>query len=107
MEQDATPFDIPGHQFSHHGGDSTFEVLIRQYELTLEGLTGVARIVHEADIEDERYDAPEAAGVDAIVRGLGSLHDDAELIRLTEPIYDGLAAFLARQGAAAHDRQRR
>lgn len=97
LPSDATPFDIPGHQFSHHGGDTTFEVLMRHFGLTLGGLAGLARIVHEADIEDELYDAPEAAGLDAIVRGLGSLHGDAELIRLTEPIYDGLAAFLARR----------
>lgn len=95
LPDDATPFDIPGHQFSHHGGASTFEVLIRHFELEFDGLAALARIVHEADIEDERYDAPEAAGLDAIVRGLGSLHDDEALIGLTEPVYDGLLAFLA------------
>ena len=34
--------------------------------------------MHEADIEDERYDAPEAPGLDAIIRGMGrKLVDDA------------------------------
>jgi hypothetical protein len=95
LPADAIPFDIPGHQFSHHDGASTFEVLIQHHGLELDGLASLGRIVHEADIEDERYDAPEAAGLDAIVRGLGALHDDDALIRLTEPIYDGLLAFLA------------
>lgn len=95
LPDDATPFDIPGHEFSHHGGASTFEVLIGHFGLEFDGLGPLARIVHEADIEDERYDAPEAAGLDAIVRGLGALHDDEELIRLTAPIYEGLLAFLA------------
>jgi hypothetical protein len=52
--------------------------------------------VHEADIEDERYDAPEAPGLDAIVRGLGLLMDDQALIEASGPIYDGLLLRLAR-----------
>lgn len=83
LPEDAVPFDIAGHPFSHHGGDTTFEVLVRHYELTDRALVGLGQIVHEADLEDERYDAPEAAGVDAIVRGLGELMTDPELIEVT------------------------
>lgn len=92
---DATPFDIPGHPFSHHDGDSTFEVMLRHYGLDEPGLVALGRIVHEADIEDERYDAPEAAGLDAIVRGLGQLLDDQRLLEASNTIYDGLLARLA------------
>jgi hypothetical protein len=99
LPSDATPFDIPGQPFSHHDGDSTFEVLVRHYALDVPGLAALGRIVHEADLEDERYDAPEAAGLDAIVRGLGELLDDQRLMEATSPIYDGLLARLAR-GAA-------
>src|SRR5262245_40869292 len=67
----ATPFDIAGARFSHHDGDCTFEVLLRHYALTDPALAALGRIVHEADIEDERYDAPEAPGLDAIIRGMG------------------------------------
>lgn len=87
---DATPFDIAGHRFSHHDSDCTFEVMLRDHGLSEPALERLARIVHEADVEDERYDAPEAAGLDAIVRGMGALFDDAALLEATAPIYDGL-----------------
>lgn len=90
----ATPFDIAGHRFSHHDGDCTFEVMLRHYELTDPALVRLGRIVHEADVEDERYDAPEAAGLDSIVRGMGELLGDAALLEATGPIYDGLLARL-------------
>ena len=97
---DATPFDIPGQPFSHHDGDSTFEVMVRHYGLDEPGLAALGRIVHEADIEDERYDAPEAPGLDAIMRGLGALLDDHRLLEASSTIYDGL---LARLGWGAGD----
>jgi hypothetical protein len=95
LPADATPFDISGQPLSHHDGDSTFEVMIRRFELAEPGLAALGRIVHEADIEDERYDAPEAAGLDAIIRGMGALHGDDRLIELSAPIYDGLLAHVA------------
>ena len=61
---DATPFDIRGVALSHHGGDCSFETFLRRYELDDPVLWDVARIVHEADLDDERYDVPEAAGFD-------------------------------------------
>ena len=96
LPADATPFDIPGQPFSHHGGDSTFEVMVRHYGLDAPGLLALGRIVHEADIEDERYDAPEALGLDAIVRGLGQILDDHRLLEASGTIYDGLLARLGR-----------
>ncbi|GID28200.1 chromate resistance protein ChrB domain-containing protein [Paractinoplanes brasiliensis] len=47
-------------------------------------------IVHEADIDDERFDAPEAPGLDVILRGLSMVCDDDEVLRLTGPMFDGL-----------------
>lgn len=97
LPADATPFDIAGHPFSHHDGDCTFEVLLRHHGLADPALDHVGRIVHEADVEDERYDAPEAAGLDAIVRGLGTLLDDHALLDATAPVYDGLLAHVRKQ----------
>ena len=87
---DATPFDMRGVELSHHGGECSFETFLRTYELDDPGLAAIGRIVHEADIGDERYDAPEAAGLDALVRGLSLLREDAEVLKLTAPLFDGL-----------------
>ena len=95
LPADATPFDITGHAFSHHGGASTFEVMIEHYRLDAPGLAALSRIVHEADIEDERYDAPEAAGLDALIRGLGGILGDERLLEVSATLYDGFLANLA------------
>jgi hypothetical protein len=92
LPADATPFDIAGYPFSHRDGDCTFEVLLRDHGLTDPALTLLGRIVHEADLEDERYDAPEAPGLDAIIDGMGRLLDDDALLTSSGPIYDGLFA---------------
>ena len=51
----------------------------------------IGHIVHEADLADERYDAPAAAGLDVLIRGLtltsGSDHDT---LTVTGRLFDGL-----------------
>ena len=94
---DATPFDMQGVELGHHGGDCSFEAFLRRYELDDPVLWEIARIVHEADLGDERYDAPEAPGLDVLLRGLSMTHvDDEDLLVLTAPLFDGLYEFKKR-----------
>jgi hypothetical protein len=87
---DATPFDMRGAALSHHGGDCSFETFLHDYELIDPVLWEIARIVHEADLADERYDVPEAVGIDVALRGLSMILDDDRLLQLTEQLFDGL-----------------
>jgi hypothetical protein len=89
---DATGFDMRGVELTHRDGGCSFETFLERYELRDEALQAMARIVHEADLDDERFDAPEARGLDAIVRGMGSVYQDLELLTRTEPLFDGLYA---------------
>jgi hypothetical protein len=93
---DATPFDMQGVELGHHGGDCSFEAFLRRYELDDPVLWEISRIVHEADLADERYDAPEAPGLDVLLRGLSMIHDDEEVLALTGPLFDGLYEFKKR-----------
>jgi len=93
---DATPFDMRGVELGHHDGDCSFEAFLRRYELADPVLWELAGIVHEADLGDDLYDAPEAAGLDVLVRGLSLLRDDEELLALTAPLFDGLYEFKKR-----------
>ena len=93
---DATPFDMRGVELSHHGGDCSFETFLRRYSLDDPILWDIARIVHEADLDDERYDAPEASGVDVLLRGLSMVVDDPRLLEVTAPLFDGLYEFRKR-----------
>jgi len=87
---DATPFDMRGVELSHHEADCTFETMLRHFELTDPVLWDLARIVHEADIADDRFDAPEAPGLDVVCRGLSMVLGDAEVLVVAGPIFDGL-----------------
>ena len=100
---DATAFDMRGVELSHHNGECSFEAFLRRYELHDPVLWAIARIVHEADLEDERYDAPEAVGLDALIRGLSMTQSDQDVLALSGPLYDGLYEYLRRaaQGGAA------
>jgi hypothetical protein len=90
---DATPFDIRGVELSHHNGDCSFETILRRYEIDDAMLWRMAEVVHEADIGDELFDAPEAAGLNHIVRGMGLITNDHALLETTRPILDGLYAW--------------
>lgn len=94
---DATPFDMRGVDLGHHGGECTFETIVRRYELVDPVLTRLGQIVHEADLDDGRYDAPEAPGLDAILRGLSMTGDDERTLALTGPVLDGLYEFYRRE----------
>jgi hypothetical protein len=86
----ATPFDMRGVDLSHHGGDCTFETILRRYELVDPVLWKIAEIIHEADLDDGRFDAPEAPGLDVLLRGLSMTCDDQRVLELTGPLFDGL-----------------
>lgn len=87
---DATPFDMRGVELGHRGGECSFETMLRHFGLDDPVLWDVARIVHEADLEDERFDAPEAPGLDVLLRGLSMVRDDEEVLAVTAHLFDGL-----------------
>jgi hypothetical protein len=92
----ATPFDIRGAELSHHGGDCSFETMLHHYTLDDPVLWDVARIVHEADLCDDRFDAPEAPGLDVICRGLTMVRSDDDVLAITGPIFDSLYEYRRR-----------
>jgi hypothetical protein len=93
---DARPFDMRGVELSHRGGDCTFETILRRYDLTDPVLWRLAEAVHEADLDDGRFDAPEAAGLDRILRGLSLVGSDADTLAVSGPLFDGLYEFYRR-----------
>jgi hypothetical protein len=93
---DATPFDMRGVALSHHGGDCSFETMLHHFNLDDPVLWDVARVVHEADLADERFDAPEASGLDVLCRGLSMVADDEQVLSVTGPLFDGLYEYRRR-----------
>ena len=93
---DTTPFDMRGVELSHHDGDCTFETILRRYQLDDPVLWKIAEIVHEADLDDERFDAPEAPGFDVALRGLSMVCTDDDVLAHTRPLFDGLYEYYRR-----------
>jgi hypothetical protein len=93
---DATAFDMRGVELTHHGADCTFETILRRYDLTDPILWRIAEVVHEADLDDERYDAPEAPGLDVVLRGLSMTCDDQQVLAVGSAIFDGMYEFYRR-----------
>ena len=92
VPENATPFDMRGVPLSHHNSGCSFETFLAQYQLTDPVLWDIARIVHEADLGDERYDAPEAAGLDVLLQGLALVRSDTDVLAISETLFDGLYA---------------
>ena len=93
---DATAFDIRGVELSHHGGDCTFETILRRHDIADPVLWRIAEVVHEADLDDQRYDAAEAPGLDVVLRGLSLTGTDERTLAVSGPIFDGLYEFYRR-----------
>jgi hypothetical protein len=96
---DATPFDMRGAALGHHQGQCSFETALTAFSLTTDPvLEETGRIVHEADLAGDRYDAPAAVGLDTLMRGLtltsGSDHDT---LTVTGRLFDGLYEYTRRQ----------
>jgi hypothetical protein len=96
VPSDATAFDMRGVELGHHGGDCSFETILRRYELEDPVLWKLAELVHEADLDDERFDAPEARGLDVVLRGLSMTLDDPRVLEVSGPLFDGLYEYYRR-----------
>jgi hypothetical protein len=90
---DATAFDLRGVELGHHNGDCSFETILRRHDLADPVLWRIAEIIREADIDDERYDAP---GLDIALRGLSMIHTDEDILTYTGPLFDGLYEYYRR-----------
>lgn len=91
VNPDEVSFDMEAADFSHVGTLCTFEVLLVSFGLKDEALQGLAQIVHEIDLRDERYFRAETAGVDALLEGWLKLELSNEgLERRGHELFEGL-----------------
>lgn len=90
------PFDMYVGDFSHRGHLCTFEVLARDFGIADPTVEHLGRIVHDLDMKDSRYGAPEAPAVGRMVEGLRQLHaDDATLLEQGMAMFEALARSIA------------
>lgn len=89
----ATPYDIPGVEFSHVGDLCSFDAFLAKYALDDPALRQLAVIVRGADTS--RLDlTPQSAGLFAISLGLSARYaDDHEMLAHGMIVYDALYAW--------------
>jgi hypothetical protein len=93
----ALSFDATGARYTHRDGLCTFEVLVEEFAIDDPAVALLARIVHGADIEDDRDITPESRGLLAVAEGFHLLGlDDQRQLELALPVYDALYAWCGR-----------
>jgi len=93
-ETGATPYDVPGVEFTHVGERCSFDRFIEKFKLEDAALAKLADIVRGADTGRLDLAAP-AAGLFAISLGLSAMiADDQQVLRYGMLVYDALYVWL-------------
>lgn len=87
----AIPFDMADVEFSHHGDDCTFETLVKRFGVADKAVRQMAQMVHDADLEDGKYQRPECLGINCVLDGWAKTGiSDAELLAKGIDCFEGL-----------------
>jgi hypothetical protein len=100
----ATPFDVKGVEFGHHGKECSFDALVKKHQLDRDpAIVLLAKVVNGADTDNSLWNQPEAAGLKAIAEGFRhlGLKDDHEILAKEFIVYDALYAYCRNLSANA------
>jgi hypothetical protein len=93
---DTIVYDMVGGEFTHVGDRCTFEVILEAFGLKSKPLGIVAEIIHQLDVQDDKYRNPAAEGLREILDGIRkTVKDDHEVLTKGMSIFD---MFYAAQG---------
>ena len=102
-ETGATPYNIPGVEFSHAGEKCSFDAFMERYELHDPALDRLAEVVRGADTSRIGLTS-QSAGLLAISLGLSAIFsDDHEMLRHGMVMYDALFAWCKRLEGETHN----
>ena len=91
----ALPFDMADAEFSHHGDDCTFETLMKRFGISDKALVKIAEMVHEADLEDGKFQRQECVGIDRVLKGWARVGlSDEQLLEKGAECFDALYEYL-------------
>lgn len=96
---DAIPYDYLDTELSHQGEDCTVETVLHRFALDDKRLAAVGEIVHDIDLKDAKFGRREAAGLEAILKGLTAARkQDQVLLDQGFALFDNLYAGLGGTG---------
>jgi len=77
----AVPYDMLDVEFTHHGEDCTYETLLRRFRIRDRAAQQIGEMIHDADLEDGKFQRAEAFGLDRVFKGWAKLgFSDAEIL---------------------------
>lgn len=92
---DAIPFDMLDVDFTHKGEDCTFETLLKRFGVDDKLLQSIGEMIHDADLEDDKFHRYEAVGIDQMLKGWAKLGlADEEILERGFACFDALYASL-------------
>ena len=104
-EQGATPFDVPGVEYTHYGADCTFDYFVRKHKITDPAVHTLAVIVRGADTDHHGL-AAQCAGVWAVSAGLAhNFKEDGPLLEVGMVLYDALYSWAKHLQEVKHTQQ--
>ena len=96
--REVIPFDMVDVAFSHHGDCCTFETLIRRFGIEDKAGRKIAEMIHDADLEDEKFQRSECIGIDRVLKGWAKEGlPDEEILRRGFECFDALYSFLQKR----------
>jgi hypothetical protein len=105
VPEHGVPFDMFGVEFSHQGGGCTFETLCSVFTLDEPALSRLAAIVHDLDLKDARFGAPECSTMGAMIEGLQlAYQDDDALLGQGMTLFDSLYRSFEQSGRSTGPR---
>jgi hypothetical protein len=96
QREGATPYDVKGVEFGHHGKECSFDALVKTHQLNRDpAMVLLAKIVNGADTDNSLWNQAESAGLNAIAEGFRHLgyKNDLEIIAAESIVYDALYAY--------------
>ncbi len=93
--REAIPYDMLDVEFTHHGDYCTFETLLKRFAIEDKGARIIGEMIHDADLEDEKFSRPEGVGLEQVFKGWGKLGvSDAKILEKGFDCFDALRAGL-------------
>ena len=94
----AVSFDMLDAEFSHVNEDCTYETLTKRFAVRDKAIRKIGEMIHDADLEDEKFQQPEGIGLDRILKGWAKEGvPDEEILRRGFECFDALYSFLQRR----------
>ena len=91
----AIPYDMFEVEFTHQGENCTFETIVKRFGIRDKAVQSIAEMIHDADLEDGKFQRYECLGLDRIFKGCARLGwNDAKILSKGFECFDALHASL-------------